>query len=671
MSKPPQQEIERLRDEIRYHDRKYYVEAQPEISDLEYDRLLQRLKDLEAEHPELITPDSPTQRIGDQPVAELNQVRHRVPMLSIENTYNTDELREFGRRTSRLLEGEPIEWVVELKVDGAAVAIVYEDGVLARALTRGNGVVGDDITHNVRTIGDVPLRLSGPEVPPVLEIRGEVYMTNSDLVALNERQRAAGQPPYANTRNLAAGAMRMLDPRICAERRLRVFCHGVGYCEGIKATNHMDFLREIGGYGLPPTPMVKCFPSFDAAVEHCDRLVEELHELDFEVDGLVLKVNDFAQRQRLGATSKSPRWVVAYKWEKWEATTRLLKINVQVGKTGTITPVAELEPVQLAGTTVSRASLHNAEEIQRKDIREGDVVVVEKAGKIIPHIVRVEKHERTSELPAFPFPETCPTCDTGLVKDEGGVYIRCPNISCPAQLKERLRFFAGRNSMDVEGLGETLIDQLVETGLVRTFADLYRLTEEQLTALDRMAEKSAKNLITGNDGIAASKNRGLARLLSALSIRHVGARVAAVLAENFRDLDELAQADQQRLSQINDIGEIIARSVYEFLHSDHGRNTIEDLRNVGVSMKSLSPAAGAAAGPLAGKTLVVTGTLTKYSRDEIETLIRQHGGRAASSVSKNTDYLVAGEKAGSKLDKAKKLGVPIIEEAEFERLLGG
>ena len=671
MSKHPGQEIERLRDEIRHHDRKYYVEAQPEISDLEYDRLLQRLQQLEAAHPELITPDSPTQRIGDQPVAELTQVRHRVPMLSIENTYNTDELREFGRRTNRLLEGEPIEWVVELKVDGAAVAIVYEDGVLARALTRGNGVLGDDITHNVRTIGDVPLRLSGADVPPVLEVRGEVYMTNSDLVALNEQQRAAGLPPYANTRNLAAGAMRMLDPRICAERRLRVFCHGVGYCEGLRSTKHMDFLHEIGEYGLPPTPLVQCFSSFDAAVDHCDRLVESLHELDFEVDGLVLKVNDFAQRQRLGATSKSPRWVVAYKWEKWEATTRLLAIKVQVGKTGTITPVAELEPVQLAGTTVSRASLHNAEEIQRKDIRPGDVVVVEKAGKIIPHIVRVEKHERTTELPAYRFPEACPACGTGLVKDEGGVYIRCPNISCPSQLKERLRYYAGRNSMNVEGLGETLIDQLVETGLVRSFADLYRLTEEQLIALDRMAAKSARNLITGKDGIVASKDRGLARLLSALSIRHVGARVAAVLAENFADLDELSQADQQRLSQINEIGEIIARSVYVFLHSDYGRETIEDLRSVGVSMKSLSPAASAAAGPLAGKTLVVTGTLSKYSRDEIETLIRQHGGRAASSVSKNTDYLVAGEKAGSKLDKARKLAVPIIDEAEFERLLGG
>jgi len=668
MAIDPQQEIERLQAEIRAHDHKYYVEAQPEISDLEYDRLMQRLKHLETRHPELISPDSPTQRVGDQPIGELTQVPHRVPMLSIENTYTMSELREFAARTARLLDGEPIEWVVELKIDGAAVALVYEDGVLVRALTRGNGVVGDDITHNIRTIRDVPLRLTGPSVPRVLEVRGEVYMTNSDLVALNERQQAAGLPPYANTRNLSAGAMRMLDPRICAERRLRVFCHGIGYCEGLQAANHLEFLQEIGRYGLPPTPQVQGFATFEAAVEHCDHVVESLHELDFEVDGLVLKVNDFAQRRRLGTTSKSPRWLVAYKWEKWEATTRLLRINVQVGKAGTITPVAELEPVQLAGTTVSRASLHNAEEIERKDIREGDVVVVEKAGKIIPHIVRVEKHERTDDLPVYGFPTACPACGTPLVKDEGGVYIRCPSLSCPAQLKERLRFFAGRNSMDIEGLGEKLIDQLVETGLVRTFADLYRLTEPPLLGLERMGKKSAQNLL---QGIAASKDRGLARLLSALSIRHVGARVAAVLAENFRDMDELSQADQQRLAQINEIGEIIARSVFEFLHSEHGRKTIEELRSAGVQMNSLSAATDAASGPLAGKTLVVTGTLTKYNRDEIETLIRRHGGRAASSVSKNTAYVVAGEKAGSKLDKAQKLGIPVIDEAAFERLLDG
>lgn len=667
----PQQEIERLRDEIRGHDRKYYVENCPEISDLQYDRLMQRLVALEAERPALITPDSPTQRIGDQPVPELSPVPHRVPMLSIENTYNTQELYEFGARTARLLPGEQIEWVVELKIDGAAVAIIYEDGALVRAATRGNGVVGDDITHNIRTIGNVPLRLTGRDVPPVLEVRGEVYMTNSDLVALNQRQRAAGQPPFANTRNLAAGAMRLLDPRISAERPLRVLCHGTGYCEGLQATSHTEFLGQISQYGLQPTPLTECFSTFAAAVEHCDRMIERLHELDFEVDGLVLKVNDFAQRKRLGATSKYPRWVVAYKWEKYEATTRLTTIRVQVGKTGAITPVAELEPVLLAGTTVSRASLHNAEEIQRKDIREQDVVVVEKAGKIIPHIVRVEKHERMGELPVYEFPTACPVCGAALVKDEGGVYIRCPNVACPAQLKERLRYFAARNSMNIDGLGEALIDQLVDAGLVRTFADLYRLTTDQLTALDRVADKSADALLNGKNGVMASKGRGLARLLTALSIRHVGPRVAAVLAENFQDMDELARADPSRLAQINEIGEIIAGSVHDFLHGEHGRRTIDELRAVGVAMSALPPAADTAASPLAGKTLVVTGTLTKYSRDEIEDLIRQRGGRAASSVSKNTDYVVAGDKAGSKLERARELGVPILDEAAFERLLGG
>ncbi len=385
MTVDPKREIEELREEIRRHDRKYYVEAAPEISDLEYDRLLARLKKHEAENPDLVTPDSPTQRIGDQPVEHLPQVEHRVPMLSIDNTYSIEELREFGGRTDRLLESEPIEWVVELKIDGVAVAIIYENGVLTRALTRGNGVVGDDITHNVRTVADVPLRLVGDDVPQVLEVRGEVYMTNSDLVKLNEMQKQKGEPPFANTRNVTAGSIRVLDPRICAERRLRVFCHGVGHCEGLKSTSHAEFLKEIGGYGLPPTPMVESFPTFDAAVKHCDEIIERLHELDFEVDGLVLKVNQFEQRERLGARSKSPRWLVAYKWEKYEAATRLNAINVQIGKTGAITPVAELEPVQLAGTTVSRASLHNADEIERKDIRVGDVVVVEKAGKIIPH----------------------------------------------------------------------------------------------------------------------------------------------------------------------------------------------------------------------------------------------------------------------------------------------
>lgn len=398
MSRSAAQEIDDLRRQIRHHDQLYYVRAEPEISDTEYDRLMDRLKRLEAEHPDLVTADSPTQRIGDAPVDSLRSVAHRVPMMSIDNTYSLDELRQFAARVTKLLPGEHIQWVVELKIDGVAVSITYEKGQLVRGVTRGNGQVGDDVTHNIRTVLDVPLSLVGKRVPDVLEVRGEVYMTNSDLVRLNERQAKAGLSAYANTRNVAAGSIRLLDPRECARRRLRLFCHGVGYCEGLRATNHMGFLEEISGYGLPPTPQVQKFDSFDAAVAHCEELIERLHELDFEIDGLVLKVNDFAQRERLGSTSKAPRWLVAYKFEKYEASTRLNDIRVQIGKTGAVTPVADLEPVELAGTVVSRASLHNADEIERKDVRIGDTVVVEKAGKIIPHIVRVEKHLREGRL---------------------------------------------------------------------------------------------------------------------------------------------------------------------------------------------------------------------------------------------------------------------------------
>ncbi len=661
----PADEVRKLREEIRRHDRLYYVEAAPRISDLEYDRLMERLQQLEAEHPELLTPDSPTQRVGGEPVGELTEVAHRVPMLSIDNTYSMEELRKYGDRVARLLPGERVEWVVELKIDGVAVSLLYEGGRLARGVTRGNGRTGDDITHNVRTIRDVPLQLAGKDVPPVLEVRGEIYMTNSDLVRLNELQDKKGLAAFANTRNVTAGTVRMLDPKVCAERRLRLFCHGVGYAEGLKAATHMEFLHEIDGYGLPATPQVECFASLDAACEHAEELVGRLHELDFEIDGLVLKVNRFDQRERLGATSKSPRWVIAYKFEKYEATTRLNAIRVQVGKTGAVTPVAELEPVELAGTTVSRASLHNADEIERKDVREGDVVVVEKAGKIIPHIVRVEKHQREGSLPEFAFPEKCPECGTKLVRDEGGVYIRCPNVECPAQLRERIQYFASRNAMDIEGLGDKLVEQLVDTRLVRCYGDLYRLKVDDVQSLERMGRKSSENLLAG---VEASRERGLARLLNALSIRHVGARVATVLAVHFGSIDALLEATEEQIAGVHEIGPIIAKSVYDFLHSDFGRHTIDDLRSLGVKMEAEREAA--ASKVLEGKTLVVTGTLSKYSRDEINALIERHGGRAASSVSRKTDYVLAGEEAGSKLAKAEKLGVPVITEAELERMLG-
>jgi DNA ligase (NAD+) len=661
----PQAEVQRLRAELDRHIG-LYDRGAPEITDLEFDRLLARLKQLENEHPELVTPDSPTQRVGGAPVEELRPVEHRVPMMSIDNTYSLEELRAYGLRTAKLLAGETIEWVVELKIDGVAISIRYEDGKLVQAATRGNGRIGDDVTHNVLTIRDCPRQLKGKHVPPVLEVRGEVYITNADLVQMNEEQTRRGEEPFKNSRNCAAGAIRLLDPKLCRERRLRLFCHGVGETAGIHATTHMDFLAEIGRYGLPPTPRVEAFKSFDEAVAHCEQVIEQLHELPFEIDGLVLKVNDFAQRERLGATSKSPRWLIAYKFEKYEAVTRLNDIRVQVGKTGAITPVADLEPVELAGTTVSRASLHNAEEIERKDVRIGDYVVVEKAGKVIPHIVRVEKHRRESDLPPFAFPTKCPECNTPVAKDEGGVYIRCPNLECPAQWKERLRYFAGRNAMDIEGLGDKLVDQLVGEGLVRSYADLYRLTAEQLSGLERMGAKSSAALLAGID---ASKQRGLVRLLNALSIRHVGTRTAAVLAGHFGSIDALVNASVEQLSEVNEVGDVIAQGLHDFLHSRAGRHIIDELRAAGVDMTAEITKADEPSGPLAGKTIVVTGTLSRYGREEIEELITRHGGKPASSVSKKTSLVVAGEKAGSKLDKAQQLGVPVLTEEEFERLL--
>jgi len=654
-----------LRELIRFHDRKYYVEAVAEISDLEYDKLLEQLKQLESEYPELVTPDSPTQRIGDEPVDHLSSVEHRLPMLSIDNTYNLEELEKYSNRIASLVDEEEIPWVVELKIDGVAASVIYEDGLLVRGVTRGNGVTGDDITHNIRTIGSIPLRLHTDDPPAVLEVRGEVYMTNMDLAQLNERQQQRDEPPFKNTRNATAGCIRLLDPRICAERGLRMFCHGSGHCEGIRSDSHSDFLDEIRGFGLPATPHVKRFDSFKKAVAHCQEMVETIEQLDFEVDGLVLKADRFSDRQRLGQTAKSPRWVVAYKSERYEAITRLDDIQVQVGKTGTITPVALLQPVELAGTTVSRASLHNADEIDRKDVRIGDVVVVEKAGKIIPRIVRVEKHERTRSLPKFSFPVKCPACDTALVKDEGGVYIRCPKFSCPAQLKERIIFFASRNAMDVEGLGDKLVEQLVESGLVIDYADLYRLEKEQLVDLERMGERSSEALL---EGIEQSRSRGLARLLNALSIRHVGARVAAIMAENFPTVEKLQQATVEQLSDTPEIGPIIAESVHAYLHGEQGSRTISDLLSVGIEMTAPRKEA-AASQLLAGSTFVVTGTLVKFTRNDIHQLIEQNGGKTSSSISAKTSYLVAGDKAGSKLAKAEKLGVTILSESDFSQLL--
>ncbi|TWU44532.1 DNA ligase [Rubripirellula tenax] len=672
--------IEQLRGEIRRLDHLYYVEATPEVSDLAYDRLLEELKELEAANPQFASPDSPTQRVGDAPVDHLVQVPHSVPMLSIDNTYSREELKSYFDRTEKLLDGEPIEWVMEYKIDGVAGSIRYEGGAMTLALTRGNGDVGDDITHNIRTIRDLPLAMVGQKIPPVIEVRGEVYMTNADLADLNLRQAQSGEEPYKNTRNVTAGTIRLLDPAIAAQRKLRFFCHGVGQTDGLKAKTHIEFLREVGQLGIPPTPDVQLFPNSAAALEAVAALEEEMPELPFEVDGIVFKVNDFNQRDRLGMRSKSPRWLIAYKFERYEASTILTSITVQVGKTGTITPVANLTPVDIADTTVSRASLHNADEIERLDVREGDTVIVEKAGKIIPKVVRVEKHLRKTDLPKWTFPTECPQCESELVRDEGGVYIRCPNPSCPAQLRQRLVYFGSRTGMDIDGLGEEVVDLLMSHRLIEGYADLYRLNVDQVAALAWPKQRKGKDgamidVLFGQlnaealiRGIDASRDRGLARVLSSISIRHVGPRVAKLISRVHFTIGKLMDASIDDLASIHEIGDRIAKSVVEFCSSPTGRQLFADLETVGVKLSDPEPEK-IEGSPIVGKSVVVTGTLKQFKRDEIKGLIEKLGGRASSSVSKKTDFLLAGEKAGSKLEKAEKLGVKIITEDEFQAML--
>ena len=699
MNTPIRDKIESLRATIRRHDALYYVHATPEISDLDYDMLMRQLQELEAAHPEFDSDESPTRKVGGAPIAGFVTVEHRVPMLSIDNVYNEAELAEFGQRVAKLLEGRPCEWLVEFKVDGVALSLIYEQGKLVRAVTRGDGRRGDDVTHNARTMGGVPLQLEplnrapgadakpksaargslfddptdAEAVPSVIEVRGEAYISNSEFAQLQLASKERGEEPLKNSRNATAGAIKLLDPTQCAERHLRFFAHSVGSLEGATFATHGEFLKRIEQLGIPSVPRTAVLPSFEAAVEYCQTLMQDLHTLDFEVDGLVLKVNDLALRQQLGSTSKAPRWVVAFKWEKYEAETKVADITVQVGKTGTLTPVASLEPVEIAGTTVSRASLHNKDEIERLGIQIGDWVVVEKAGKIIPHVVRTEVHRRDGTERPFVFPTECPECQTAVEQDEGGVYIRCPNPSCPAQLREALRYFASRAAMDIEGLGIKLIEQLTENKLLNSFADIYRLAgrRDEMLKLDRLGAKSIDNLLAG---VEASRQRPLWRLLTALNLRHVGTRTAQLLADRFGSMEALAKATEADLAQVEEIGDVIARSVHAFFASEYGRQIIAELKELGLNMGSEADAAAAAArqtqGLLSGKTLVVTGTLTRFKRDEMHALVQKHGGRPSGSVSKNTDFLIAGTDAGSKLEKAESLGVKVLSEDEFLAMIG-
>ena len=658
-----------LREKIRHHDRLYYNESQPEISDLEYDHLVEELQQLETDNPSLITPDSPTQRVSGEAIDSLESVRHRIPMLSIGNTYNTRDLKAWGARTKKHIQEtgdqDPVRWVLELKIDGVAASLVYDSGVLTRGATRGNGVVGDDITHNVRTVKAIPLRLGLQNPPPQIEVRGEVFMENTALVALNESQASQGLPAFANTRNVAAGSIRLLDSKECGTRPLRFFCHGVGDVDSLNIDSQFEFYTWAKNAGLPVAPRTQRFDSLNDLIDAGTTLIEELHQLDFEVDGFVIKVDRFSQQRLLGNTAKSPRWAIAWKFEKFEATTQLLDIRVQVGRGGTVTPVADLAPVQLAGTTVRRASLHNADEVTRKDVRIGDVLVVEKAGKVIPHVVRVEKHLRNRKLSKWCFPEYCPECNTELVREQHGVYIRCPNNQCPAQQRERLKFFASRNAMDIGGLGDKLVEQLVATGMVQDYADLYSLNVSQLQSLERMGTKSAQKIV---DEIAISRNRGLVRLLNALGIRHVGPRVSMLLTQKFPTIDFLRRATVEELAAVHEIGDVIAESVHDWLASDYGMQVIDRLMSAGVNMEVLETN-DVRDGSLSGKTVVVTGTLESFTRQEAEEAIQRAGGKPTSSVSNNTDYVISGNEAGSKLAKAKKLGITILNNNQFKELL--
>jgi DNA ligase (NAD+) len=666
-SKAIEREAAQLRREIERHNRLYYLEAMPEISDREYDLLLKRLEKIEADHPELLTADSPSQRVGGAPLEAFRTVEHRVPMLSIDNTYDFDEVREWDARVRRgLTSGEPLNYVVELKVDGVAVSLQYESGVFVLGATRGDGYQGDDVTANLRTVRSIPLNL-GDHPPSVLEVRGEVYMTNAELLRLNDIRREAGETPFANPRNATAGSLKLLDPKLCGLRRLKFVAHGLGACEGLKRASYSEILEDLQSWGVPIGAGWAKYDDIDGVIEHAQTWNERRNELDFQTDGLVVKVDDLNQRERLGMRSKSPRWVIAYKYEAEQAVTRIESITVQVGKTGKLTPVANLTAVLLAGTTVRRATLHNADEIARKDIRVGDTVVIQKAGEIIPQVMRVEVEGRDGSETPFEFPTNCPSCGAPAAREADEVDYRCTNTpsGCPAQLKEWIRYYASRNAMDIEDLGTKLIDKLVDLGLVRGLADLYRLEEDALADLERMGKKSAKNLVTA---LEKSRTRPLDRLVTGLAIRHVGTRVAELLTERFPTLDALRSATEDELASVPGLGPVVARSVYEFFQNPEHQRQLDDLLSVGLKPAAVEVVEKAGL-PLAGQTFVITGTLPNRSRTEAESLIKKNGGKVTGSVSKSTTYLLAGEEAGSKLDKAKQLNIKIIDEPTLEAMV--
>lgn len=686
--------------QIERHNRAYYVENAPVVSDREYDRLLAELIQLEKDHPTLIVPNSPTQRVGGEPLKEFRQVQHRVPLMSLDNTYSPQELRGFVARAEKILRGEPITWVLEPKIDGVAVTLRYERGELVYGATRGDGRTGDDITANLKTIRSIPLKLQssgftkagkGNETPetdwggkdflplpdafplatlPVLEVRGEVYMARVPFMELNKAREKKGETPFANPRNATAGTLKQLDSREVAQRPLQIILYSIAEIQGVTLQTHRQALSFLAYLGFPhPSRTWVC-----AHAEEVEKALTHLEsfrrQLPYDTDGGVLKVDSFQQQRELGQTSKAPRWAIAYKFETEKAETKLLDIQLQVGRTGAVTPVAHLEPVFVSGSTVARATLHNESEIIRKDIRVGDTVIIEKAGEVIPAVVRVLLLRRPPGARPFKMPTQCPVCGGALSRDrvagEEGVLLRCENLSCPAQIKRRIQHYATRGAMDIEGLGESLVEQLVDRKLVKNIADLYDLTILQVAKLDRMAEKSAQNLLAG---IEASKKRDLWRLIFGLGIRHVGAASARALAAYFQNMDRLREASEEELTAVPDVGEVVAGSIRDFFQKEDNLATLERLRRSGLIFSEQKREEQKISTALTGKNFVLTGTLPTFSREEASNRIRQAGGIVRSSVSKKTDYVVAGEEAGSKLDEARKLGITVVDEMGLRRLL--
>ena len=678
MAESPQDRAAFLREELQRNERLYYQEAKPEITDREFDRLMAELAAIEEEHPELRTADSPTQRVGGEPTEGFEQVEHQPPMLSLDNTYDHDELQEWAERLERLIPDTEIEFVCELKVDGVSLSLLYEDGVLTQAATRGNGRVGDLVTANARTIRTLPLRLPAG-APARLLVRAETYMRRSVFAALNEERAAAGQELYANPRNTTAGTVRLLDSRDVARRRLDLACYewvhtGVGAGDGAddeERRSHGDCLAALADLGLPVDESWRRCANLEDVVAFCDEWQKKRGELDFETDGVVVKVDDPELRERLGATAKAPRWAVAFKFEAEQAETVVLAINAQVGRTGAVTPVAELEPVLVAGTTVKRATLHNYEDLARKDVREGDAVLIEKGGDIIPKVVSVFEERRGPESKPFAPPTACPVCGEKLYQPEEEALLRCVNAACPAVVRERIRHFASRNAMDIEGMGDWLVGELVVGGLVRDPADLYGLTVERLADLKktndaRLGEKAAARTVAS---LEESKRRSLSRLIYALGIRFVGDSTAALLARRFGSIEALTAASAEELEEVEDIGSRIAESVRAFFDSERNQDLLRRLREAGLRFEEEQTEADAEDGPLEGRTFVLTGTLGGMTRNEAAARITALGGKVTGSVSSRTDFLVAGEKAGSKLRKAEQLGVEVLDEAGLEELL--